>query len=147
MSLDRDKNRRGRRFNPDPKRNAPTPHRQEKRAEPTRDQWLYGRHAVLAAIANPARRCRRLVLTSEAMAQTGESLRQAFAAAQEGRLSPEILPRTEIDRLLPEGATHQGIALLADPLPEIAIEGTQNVTGCSMPALAVPSLPAIGVPG
>ncbi len=125
MSPKRDNSRHGRRFSPDQKR-ASGPHRQENRPErqmeSTRDQWLYGRHAVLAAIGNPARRCRRLVLTSEAMAQAGESLRQAFASAQEGRLSPEILSRAEIDRLLPEGATHQGIALLADPLPQVAVE-------------------------
>ncbi len=56
------------------------------------------------------------------MAQIGESLRQAYVAAQEGTLSPEVMSRSEIDRLLPEGATHQGVALLADPLPEVAIE-------------------------
>lgn len=122
MSPRRDKNQRDRRFRPDKGRQETQPRRLEKRPEQARDTWLYGRHAVLAAVANPARRCRRLVLTSEAMAQTAEALRTALKTTRDERLSPEILPRAKIDHLLPEGATHQGIALLADPLPETAIE-------------------------
>ncbi|MGQ0676258.1 MAG: 23S rRNA (guanosine(2251)-2'-O)-methyltransferase RlmB [Rhodospirillales bacterium] len=33
-------------------------------------------------------------------------------------LQPEILDRAAIDRALPQGAVHQGIAVLAEPLPE-----------------------------
>lgn len=70
--------------------------------------WLYGLHAVRAALANPARRCRRLVLTNEAAG--------LLAPAEEGP-RPEISSRAEISRLLPPGAVHQGAALAAQALP------------------------------
>lgn len=70
--------------------------------------WLYGLHAVRAALANPARRCHRLVLTNEAAG--------LVAPAREG-LRPEISSREEIARLLPPGAVHQGAALAAEALP------------------------------
>lgn len=76
-------------------------------------QWLYGVHAVAAALANPQRRCRRLVVTHECW-------RDLAATAENGgdAPTPEFLDRHEIDRLLQPGAVHQGIALLAAPLPE-----------------------------
>lgn len=73
--------------------------------------WLFGHHAVRAALANPERTCRQLLLTPEAAkdwVSTG--------------LTPTIVDRTEIDRHVPAGAVHQGVALLADPLPELALE-------------------------
>jgi 23S rRNA (guanosine2251-2'-O)-methyltransferase len=74
--------------------------------------WLYGWHAVRAALANPARRCLRLVVAHEGGRQALPSLRG---------LKPEVVCRAELDRLLP-GAVHQGVALLAEPLPEVALE-------------------------
>lgn len=68
--------------------------------------WLYGLHTVTAALANPNRRWRRLVVTAEA--------RDAVPHGHEC----ETLTRDEIDRLLPAGAVHQGVALLVEPLPE-----------------------------
>ena len=75
--------------------------------------WIYGTHAVLAAISNPARKCARLVATKEAAS--------ALDGAPSGP-APEILGRQEIDALLPPGAVHQGLALLASPLPSVAVE-------------------------
>ena len=89
---------------------------------PSRGGWLYGRHAVLAALANPARSCRRLVVSPETLAQHGAAIRAALAAGRQPRAHPETLPKPEIDRLLDDSAAHQGIALLADPLPELAVE-------------------------
>lgn len=74
--------------------------------------WLYGTHPVLAALANPARRLRRLVTTAEAARQH----EAAFHAAGARLPSVEEVDRTEIERLLPPGAVHQGLALLADSL-------------------------------
>ena len=70
--------------------------------------WLYGRHAVEAALANPARTWRRLVVTEEARA----------TLAPDVAAKAEPADRAQIDRLLPEDAVHQGFALLADPLDE-----------------------------
>jgi 23S rRNA (guanosine2251-2'-O)-methyltransferase len=82
-------------------------------------QWLYGTHAALAALGNPRRRPRRLLLTAEARAALGGRLAAAGAG---GRPEPEIVPRAELDRLLPPGAVHQGIALLAQPLEPTTLE-------------------------
>lgn len=72
--------------------------------------WLYGLHAVAAALANPHRRARRLVLTEEAEA----ALRPRIGSGWP--LAPERVERQRIDHLLGPAAVHQGAALLADPL-------------------------------
>lgn len=79
--------------------------------------WLYGTHAVLAACANPARRLQRLLATPEAARRHGEAL---ATGPESPRL--EILTRAEIERVLPNGAVHQGLAALAAPLPDRDIE-------------------------
>jgi 23S rRNA (guanosine2251-2'-O)-methyltransferase len=78
-------------------------------------QWLYGIHPVLAALANPQRRCDRLVATAE----TERALAAALAERSSANpgLTIEIMSRAEIDRLLP-GAVHQGLALEVGPLEE-----------------------------
>ena len=82
-------------------------------------QWLYGVHAVLAALANPLRHCRRIVLAT----RSGHDLEaRVAAAAGAGRPPAEVRDRRDIERLLPPGAVHQGVALLADPLPEPRLE-------------------------
>lgn len=73
--------------------------------------WLYGRHAVIAALANPQRRFRRLLLTHE-----------AAKGWPVGSIQPSIVEREEIDRVLPQGSVHQGIALLPEPLEELDLE-------------------------
>ena len=72
--------------------------------------WLYGRHAVAAALANPARRLRRLLATEEGEAELLTRLRQPWS------LAPERTERARLDHLLGREAVHQGLALLADPL-------------------------------
>lgn len=80
------------------------------RAAPARGLWLYGHHAVCAALANPRRHIRRLVLTERA----AESIGKALLA----RAKAEITDSDAVARLLPAGAVHQGAALQCDPLPE-----------------------------
>ena len=67
--------------------------------------WMWGRHAVAAARANPRRVVRR-VLSLEDGAGRGA----------------EIVDRRTLAGLLPEGAVHQGVALLAEPLEDPGIE-------------------------
>ncbi len=98
-------------------RSKPAARRSAKRstrpAEAAGRDWLYGRHAVLAALANPARQCIRLLLTAEAA--------RTLARPADAEPAPEIVDRAAIDRLLP-GAVHQGFALSAAPLPPPALE-------------------------
>ncbi len=80
-------------------------------------QWLFGLHAVRAALANPERRIHRLVTVgdvSKGLVPTGAPHRPA--------LMTESVARPELDRLLPTGAVHQGVAALVDPLEPPAIE-------------------------
>jgi 23S rRNA (guanosine2251-2'-O)-methyltransferase len=72
--------------------------------------WLYGHHAVAAALANPARRLRRLLLTEESEAAITRHLPPPWA------VSPERVDRGRLDHLLGRDVVHQGAALLADPL-------------------------------
>lgn len=92
-------------------------------------RWIYGFHAVLAALANPRRRCRRVVVA----AHDGQAIeaRLAEAAADSGvdRPGPEVVGRRDVERLLPAGAVHQGVALLADDLPETTLEAFHGEAG------------------
>ncbi|SLN39880.1 TrmH family RNA methyltransferase [Oceanibacterium hippocampi] len=80
--------------------------------------WLYGPHAVAAALANPARRCRRLLVTREAWRR----LEADGAALPAGLEAPTIVERERLDRELGPGAVHQGIALDAEPLDWPSLE-------------------------
>jgi 23S rRNA (guanosine2251-2'-O)-methyltransferase len=67
--------------------------------------WLYGRHAVAAALANPDRRVRRVVATKNAADWlAGQMIREELRAKIEDE-KPDA-----IDRLLHPGAVHQGLA-------------------------------------
>jgi 23S rRNA (guanosine2251-2'-O)-methyltransferase len=79
--------------------------------------WLYGRHAVEAALANPRRSCHRLLATDDALAQLG-------ASAGRAGVEVSLVDRAAIDRLLGEGAVHQGLALSAAPLPAFDLRRT-----------------------
>jgi 23S rRNA (guanosine2251-2'-O)-methyltransferase len=82
-------------------------------AEPTaRGLWLYGRHAVEAALANPQRSCHRLLATAEARARLG-------AGTQRPGLEVVTVERAEIDRKLGAETVHQGLALSVAPLPKL----------------------------
>lgn len=85
---------------------------------PASDQgklWLYGQHAVEAALANRGRPCFRLLATEAAAAPIE-------AAARTRALTPEIVPAERIGQLLTPDAPHQGLALLVGPLPERDLE-------------------------
>jgi 23S rRNA (guanosine2251-2'-O)-methyltransferase len=81
--------------------------------------WLWGTHPVLAALANPDRDCRRLLLTIEAQRAHAAALEPLLARR---RLSAETIERAGIDAVLPSGALHQGMALAVGPLPERAVD-------------------------
>lgn len=79
--------------------------------------WLYGRHTVRAALQNPARNLRRVVVAREA----GPSLAEMLARILRKRgsaLVPEHRARDDLVRLVGAGTTHQGVALEVDRLPE-----------------------------
>jgi 23S rRNA (guanosine2251-2'-O)-methyltransferase len=63
--------------------------------------WIWGRHAVLAAMANPRRKLLKLFATRNTAREMPDDAR------------PEIVEPKEIDRFLPSGAVHQGFAMKA----------------------------------
>lgn len=75
--------------------------------------WIYGLHAVAAALENPGRKIHRLIATAEAAEKLLRTCPQSH---------PEKVARQEIDAALPAGAVHQGAALLADALEQPALE-------------------------
>lgn len=92
-------------------------------------QWIYGTHAVLAALANPRRRWQRLLLTAGAEKTLGERLRTVIGGRgqtnDDGSTAgpgPEIITAKALEGLLGAGAVHQGIALEAHDLPQTGIE-------------------------
>ena len=93
-------------------------------ARPSRDpgHWLWGRHAVLAALGNPRRRLRRLLLSEEAERRDGEEIARLLAS-RERAPQPESARRDEIeDVLVSPSAVHQGYALETPPLSQPGIE-------------------------
>lgn len=71
--------------------------------------WLYGLHAVAAALANPGRKVLRVVVTPRTAEELGDSLK---------RFRPELAEMEAISRLLPAGSVHQGAAVLTGNLPK-----------------------------
>ena len=77
--------------------------------------WLYGRHAVFAALQNPLRRIDKLFVTSNALKDFEDEVSQT-------NLAPLLSTTTEISALLPPGAVHQGIAAKVQPLRETSLD-------------------------
>jgi 23S rRNA (guanosine2251-2'-O)-methyltransferase len=77
--------------------------------------WLYGRHAVLAALANPRRQGDRLLLTEAAARRHQDGLRPLLSGPR-GELAQEPADSQELAARLPEGAVHQGLAFRVTPL-------------------------------
>ncbi len=76
--------------------------------------WIHGLHPVAAALANPARQLRRLLLTQDTYVELGKRVPQPWPVV------PERVDRAHF-AFLPEDSVHQGCALLAEPLESPAI--------------------------
>ncbi|MBK6896460.1 MAG: 23S rRNA (guanosine(2251)-2'-O)-methyltransferase RlmB [Alphaproteobacteria bacterium] len=94
-----------------PQKNRPSEHKLKRK--PT----LYGFHAVREAWLNPERVIEALYLTPQAAGGFAATL----AEAREKKLKrpePETVDKALIDKSLPYGSVHQGVALCAAPLEE-----------------------------
>jgi len=74
---------------------------------------IYGKHAVLAALANPERQISKLMCIRESLSEVKGKIADSKIV---------VVDRKEIDKLLPREAVHQGLALFADKLRGYAIE-------------------------
>ena len=84
-------------------------------AAPRGTVWLHGIHPVAAALANPARRPKRLLLTEDAEAALLAQCPQPWP------LAVERIERARLDHLLGRDTVHQGAALLTDLLTPPAL--------------------------
>ncbi len=84
-------------------------------ATPRGSVWLHGLHPVAAALANPNRRLKRLLLTEEAEATLLTRFPQPWP------LATERVDRAKLDGLLGRDTVHQGAGLLADLLAPPAL--------------------------
>jgi len=75
--------------------------------------WIYGTHAAFAALANPNRKCRRIIATSGFIESHAEMLNLDGV---------DTVKRTEIEEMLPSGAVHQGIAVQVAPLTDLTVD-------------------------
>jgi 23S rRNA (guanosine2251-2'-O)-methyltransferase len=95
---------------------APPPRPGQNRGRDRAERWLYGRHAVVAALANPERVWRRLVVLADEEPEAAALAAEARAERRGEGEAVQVLDRPALAALLPEGAVHQGWALEAEPL-------------------------------
>lgn len=98
-----------------PDRQDPQSFRTQPKGQPARapdpgGDWIYGAHAVQAALANVKRTARRLL----ALSQTQDRWKSAAAKRS---IPVEVVDDQALKRTLGENAVHQGVALLVAPLP------------------------------
>lgn len=87
--------------------------------------WLWGTHAGLAALANPDRHVERVLMTESARERVGGVPNSAPI---------ETVDADSLDRALPTGAVHQGLAVRVRPLEPLSIE---ELIGHDVPRIAV----------
>ncbi|MCR5875338.1 23S rRNA (guanosine(2251)-2'-O)-methyltransferase RlmB [Phenylobacterium sp. J426] len=104
--------RKGKKFRPQTGFRKPVGPGGGKGRDPASDEWIWGWHAVEAALDNPRRAAPlRLLATPERAKQL------------EGRFGrPKVIETADnhtIGLALPQGAVHQGVALKPAPLPDV----------------------------
>lgn len=109
----------------------PKPHRNNAPRGSTAENgqyWLFGWHAVIAALANPNRRFTRLVCSPTAERELPELPKG---------IRPEIRDTREIESLVGANAVHQGIALSVYPLESLDLHEVLDApeTGTAKPPI------------
>ncbi len=85
----------------------------DERKSSNRQLWIFGYHAVVAALRNQRRRIFRILTTTEGAERIMKTIPDSL---------PEIVNRKTIEQLLPKGAVHQGIALLVSPIEPMPLD-------------------------
>ncbi|KAK0331691.1 hypothetical protein LTR94_027909, partial [Friedmanniomyces endolithicus] len=95
---------------------TPRQGRSSEKSKAEADNFIWGRHPVLAALANPARRGVGRVLA------TADRAREI----EEANLAPgrqvEVVDIQVLNRMLPAGAVHQGMVFKVQPLEGVSLE-------------------------
>ena len=93
------------------KRKHKNPHKDRKTLADSSQLYIYGSHAVQAAVDNPQRHIKNLYLTENAAHELAETLAKRNIQAQ-------ISKPQKLASLLPPDAVHQGMVLETATLPE-----------------------------
>ena len=99
-----------------PTQKQPTKH--ENRFKPAN---LYGFHAVREALLNQDRHIQALYVSENALEGIQETLEEARRRGLT-RPSPQVLDKQALEKTLPPGAVHQGLALVCSSLPEFGLQ-------------------------
>ena len=83
---------------------------------------LYGLHPVVGALLNPARRNDVLFTTVDGADRIAEKLQQQGHALNDCVPTVMHVDKHALNDSLPEGAVHQGMILLTDPLPRLSLD-------------------------
>jgi 23S rRNA (guanosine2251-2'-O)-methyltransferase len=72
--------------------------------------FLFGKHPVLAALANPMRKVKRVLVTKNTQKELEAELRS--------QRNLQLVEGGKLESMLPPGSVHQGIALECEPLAQ-----------------------------
>ena len=84
--------------------------------------WLYGTHTVIALLENPLRHYSRILTCDTSLA---DRINSNIKLLPEVKL--EMVSRNAIDDVLPEGAKHQGVAVLTKELETITLQNVCDI--------------------
>jgi 23S rRNA (guanosine2251-2'-O)-methyltransferase len=110
------------------------------------ERWLYGRHTVAAALANPERRWRRLAVLAGHEAEAQRLVAGAIAERRGSATAIEVLDPAAFAALLPAAVVHQGLALEVEPLPETGLEDVLRELETAAGRAVVIALDQVGDP-
>ncbi len=77
--------------------------------------FLYGKHASIAALSNPMRKIKRVLVTKNTRDELGE---KQFSKIK----NIQIIEGKKLDDMLPREAVHQGIALECEPISQPSLQ-------------------------
>lgn len=75
---------------------------------------IFGKHAVLAALANPMRKIKRVSVTKNTQAELGSALAQVK--------NMSVVDAQKMDAQLPKDSVHQGIVIECEPLQQPSLQ-------------------------
>ena len=85
--------------------------------------WVFGRHAGLAAIANPERKILRIVISNQGVDDgLMDEIKNAALQSDTTRPTPEQKDRGALDEIFGWGAVHQGLAVQVASLEQPELE-------------------------
>lgn len=77
--------------------------------------FLFGKHAAVAALENPMRKIKRVLVTKNTREELGDKL---FA----GLKNVNLTEGQKLDNMLPASSVHQGIAIEVEPLAQPSLQ-------------------------